>query len=299
MEDSIRLWIAVAPPQLEELRTLQRISPDIYTSRIDLSATQMYWRKFRKVSSVGMDFFFLKNMMGKEGCFIGSSIRWLSMSQFVNVLIETEAWVSCRLVYFRSLGSAVWVVAKWWKVRFECVQSVIGTFQYFDAVMLQECGMQSCGISILNETKQTKRNKQMKHKQFWVFCAMLLVLQLGFCLSVCQLASAIFAKMTCWRVLAKPRRQVHFQNTCMPVNRFDFEFVLHTAGSAQWTHENSFWLVLGMVTVLAFCREGQSVFPVLLCWKWIQTLVACWDMCYWFAKFRYVGSIWNFGKQSC
>ena len=107
MEDSIRLWIAVAPPQLEELRTLQRISPDTYTSRIDLSATQMYWRKFRKVSSVGMDFFFLKNMMGKEGCFIGSSIRWLSMSQFVNVLIETEAWVSCRLVYFRSLGSAV------------------------------------------------------------------------------------------------------------------------------------------------------------------------------------------------
>ena len=53
-----------------------------------------------------------------------------------------------------------------WKVRLECVQSVIGTFQYFDAVMLQECGMQSCGISILNETKQTKRNKQMKHKQF-------------------------------------------------------------------------------------------------------------------------------------
>ena len=22
-------------------------------------------------------------------------------------------------------------------------------------------------------------------------------------------------------------------------------------------------------------------------------------MCQWFAKFRYVGSIWNFGKQSC
>ena len=53
-----------------------------------------------------------------------------------------------------------------WKVRLECVQSAIGTFQYFDAVMLQECGMQSCGISILNETNQTKRNKQMKHKQF-------------------------------------------------------------------------------------------------------------------------------------
>ena len=53
-----------------------------------------------------------------------------------------------------------------WKVRLECVQSVIGTCQYFDAVMLQECGMPSCGISILNETKQTKRNKHMKHKQF-------------------------------------------------------------------------------------------------------------------------------------
>ena len=153
-------------------------------------------------------------------------------------------------------------------------------------------------LNFKNETKQTKRNKQMKHKQFWVFCAMLLVLQLGFYLSVCQLASAVFAKMTCWRVLAKPRRQVHFQNTCMFVNRFDFEFVLHTTGSAQWTHGNSF-LVLGMVTVLVFCREGWSVFPVLLLWKRIQTLVACWDMCYWFAKFRYVGSIWNFGKQSC
>ena len=47
-----------------------------------------------------------------------------------------------------------------WKVRLDCVQSVIGTFQYFDAVMLQECGMPSCGISILNETKQTKRNKR-------------------------------------------------------------------------------------------------------------------------------------------
>ena len=53
-------------------------------------------------------------------------------------------------------------------MRLECVQSVIGTFQYFDVVMLQECGMQSCGISILNETKQTKRNKQMKHKQLFL-----------------------------------------------------------------------------------------------------------------------------------
>ena len=39
MEDSIRLWIALAPPQMEELRTRHRVQPDIYTSRIDLSAT--------------------------------------------------------------------------------------------------------------------------------------------------------------------------------------------------------------------------------------------------------------------
>ena len=37
--------------------------------------------------------------------------------------------------------------------------------------------------------------------------------------------------------------------------------------------------VLGMVTVLVFCREGWSVFPVLLLWKRIQTLIACWDIC--------------------
>jgi len=41
MEDSIRLWIALSPPQMEELRTRHRIRPDEYTSRIDLSATQM------------------------------------------------------------------------------------------------------------------------------------------------------------------------------------------------------------------------------------------------------------------
>ena len=34
-----------------------------------------------------------------------------------------------------------------------------------------------------------------------------------------------------------------------------------------------------MVTVLVFCREGWSVFPVLLLWKRIQTLIACWDIC--------------------
>ena len=39
MEDSIRLWIALAPPQMEELRTHHRVQPDISTSRIDLSAT--------------------------------------------------------------------------------------------------------------------------------------------------------------------------------------------------------------------------------------------------------------------
>ena len=41
MEDSIRLWIALSPPQMEELQTRHRIQPDVYTSRIDLSATHM------------------------------------------------------------------------------------------------------------------------------------------------------------------------------------------------------------------------------------------------------------------
>ena len=106
----------------------------------------------------------------------------------------------------------------------------------------------------------------------------------------------LFMKMTCRRVPAEPRRPVRFQNICMPVNRC---FWACTAYSRECT-VNSWELVfvLGMVTVLVFCREGWSVFPVLLLWKRIQTLVACWDMCYWFAKFRYVGNIWNFGKQS-
>ena len=41
MTDCVRLWIAVAPPQLEELRVLRRLSPDIYTARIDMSANDL------------------------------------------------------------------------------------------------------------------------------------------------------------------------------------------------------------------------------------------------------------------
>ena len=49
---------------------------------------------------------------------------------------------------------------------------------------------------------------------------MLLVLQLGFYLSICRLASAAFVyEVTCRRVPAEPRRPVRFQNICMPVNR--------------------------------------------------------------------------------
>ena len=74
-----------------------------------------------------------------------------------------------------------------------------------------------------NETKQTKRNKQMKHELFFecfVQCSLFLF-AVKILLSVCQLASAAFlVKMTCRRVLAKPRRPVLFQNVCMPVNSF-------------------------------------------------------------------------------
>ena len=67
------------------------------------------------------------------------------------------------------------------KVRLERVQSVIGTFQCFDAVMLQECGMPSCGISFLNETEQT--NETQTNFECFVQCALFL-LQLDFCLFV-------------------------------------------------------------------------------------------------------------------
>ena len=139
MEDSIRLWIALAPPQMEELRTRHRIRPDEYTSRIDLSATQMplgrdtdvqwcqtynyfeysflqveitalgyfgrwkrmYWRRFDLVSFVGMDFLLQRNVMSREDCSIRSLIPWLPMSQYVSVLLVTDEWASCRLLYFR------------------------------------------------------------------------------------------------------------------------------------------------------------------------------------------------------
>ena len=118
MEDSIRLWIALVPPQMEELRTHHRIQPDIHTSRIDLSATHapigratdVQWccgylvgERFDLVSSVGVDFFFQKNMMSREDCSIRSSIPWLLMSRFVSVLLGTEEWASCRLLCFKFL----------------------------------------------------------------------------------------------------------------------------------------------------------------------------------------------------
>ena len=61
----------------------------------------MYWRSFDLVSFVGMDFLFQKNVMSREDCSIRSLTPWLLMSQYVSVLLETEEWASCRLLYFR------------------------------------------------------------------------------------------------------------------------------------------------------------------------------------------------------
>ena len=133
--------------------------------------------------------------------------------------------------------------------------------------MLQECGMQSCGISILNETKQTKRNKQMKHKLFLsVLCnAPCFCLQLRFC---CQFVSWR-VQLFLWRWLVEGFLQNHGDlffsrmSACLSIV-FDFESALHTAGRAQWTHENSFFLY-GLVTVcLCFVkRDGQFFVHVL------------------------------------
>ena len=129
MADCVRLWIAVAPPQQEELRVLRRLSPDIFTARIDMSANdlplgrervmcsgarpiasssiassrwrfqlwvistrwkQRFWRRFQEESSGGMDFFSRKNVMNKGDCSIGSLSKGWSMSQSIDVLIATE-----------------------------------------------------------------------------------------------------------------------------------------------------------------------------------------------------------------
>ena len=39
------LWIAVAPPQLEELRVFRRLSSNIHTARIDMSAVSSLWEE--------------------------------------------------------------------------------------------------------------------------------------------------------------------------------------------------------------------------------------------------------------
>ena len=70
-----------------------------------------------------------------------------------------------------------------WKVRLERVQLMIGTFQLFIcAVMLQERGMPSCGIVILNETKQT--NETQTNFECFVQCALSFAVRFCVCLSV-------------------------------------------------------------------------------------------------------------------
>ena len=118
MEDSIRLWIALVPPQMEELRTHHRVQPDLHnTSEYPWHARLAHgshsnrsWRygylvgeRFDLVSSVGTDFFFQKNMMSREDCSIRSSIPWLLMSRFVSVLLGTVEWASGRLLCSKFL----------------------------------------------------------------------------------------------------------------------------------------------------------------------------------------------------
>ena len=90
-----------------------------------------------------------------------------------------------------------------------------------DANMLQDEKMQSCGISILNETKQTKRTNRETQTSLCVFDApylyLIFILQLRFAASV-SFDGYSFVKMTCRRVLAKPRRLVLLQDNCIYVS---------------------------------------------------------------------------------
>ena len=73
-------------------------------------------------------------------------------------------------------------------------------------------------VDLSTETKQTKRTKRETQTSLCVFCLMRLVfLQLRFAVSV-SFDGCSFVKMTCQRVLAKPRRPVILQKTCMHVN---------------------------------------------------------------------------------
>ena len=116
----------------------------------------------------------------------------------------------------------------------------------------------------------------MKHIQVWVF-AMLLALAVEICSQCVIWRVQFFVKMTCRRVLAKPRRPVLFQNICMHVNEWQW---VCTAYSRERT-VNSLELVMvlhGLVTSTDFYCMLKHVYQ-------------------WFAKFQYVGDIWNFGKH--
>ena len=132
-----------------------RVQPDIYTSRIDLSATHApigrgtdaHWCNahnyfdysllqveitalgyFRKMEANVLEklrpgefrwygFLVQKNVMSREDCSIRSLTPWLLMSQYVSVLLVTEEWAGCRLLYFRFWLS-VPAVASWRRFPF-------------------------------------------------------------------------------------------------------------------------------------------------------------------------------------
>ena len=100
-------------------------------------------------------------------------------------------------------------------------------------------------------------------------------LQLRYYLYVCQLASAVFCEMTCWRVMAKPRRHLHFQNNCMSVNRFLCLCCIQQGMHSELTRT---CCGFGMVTVLMSCKEGQSISPDFAALEVRPDCVACWNL---------------------
>ena len=153
------------------------------------------------------------------------------MSRFMSVLLGTEEWASCRLLYFRFCLSR----ASCGKLVKVPLLDACGRWKnalVVDANMLQDEKMQSCGIFNLNETNET--NETWNPNKFVCFqCALFFICSWDL-LSVCRLMGAVL-----WRWLVKGFLQNHgdlfFSRTPACMSMRDSESVLHILGSAQWT----------------------------------------------------------------
>ena len=132
------------------------------------------------------------------------------------------------------LGPVVWSIARWWKMRSEHLQLLVGTFQFW-------CSHVDFGFRRNGNTRNEVNNWNTNNFEY---LCMLLVLQVGSSLSVGQLTSVVFL----WKWLVEGFLQNHGNRfisrtpACLSTDLF-VGLVLHVAGSARWTHESllCFW----------------------------------------------------------